>query len=97
MKKIIIPRGKHVLLKPVPKEARESKFGILAPATEKQEQKCEGTIFSIGPDVKDLKVGDEVIYAKFADQDEIKLIESSNEVDYILIHSDDIKAVWGKK
>jgi chaperonin GroES len=69
----IKPLADRVLIKPLPKE-EVTKSGIVLPDTAK-EKPMEGTIIAVGPGNKneegkiiplDVKVGDIVVYAKYA-------------------------------
>lgn len=87
----IRPTQNNVLVKPDSVESRESKYGILTPSNVEQEQKATGVVQAVGPDIKHLKKGDRVIYAKFAG-DPVSLRESGKEVDYFLLFGEDIRA-----
>jgi chaperonin GroES len=65
MKKII-PRKKQILVKPDGDESRMTESGLYKPDTVEQEKKAVGTVVAVGPDVKDIKKGDRVIYGIFA-------------------------------
>jgi chaperonin GroES len=73
MKTKLHPLADRVVIKPMPKE-EITKSGIVLPDTAK-EKPMEGTIIAVGPGSKneegkvvplDVKVGDIVIYAKYA-------------------------------
>lgn len=87
----IIPRVKQVLVKPDPAESRLSAHGLATPSNVEQEQKAIGTVIEVGPDIKDIKKGDRVIYGAFAGE-KIKLKESTKEVEYVLLFDEDILA-----
>jgi len=80
-----------VLVKPIEQEAKETEYGLLLPQTEEKEQKAQGTVEAIGEEVNGLKVGDRVIYGAFAGEN-IKTREGGKEVDYKLLHDDDVIA-----
>lgn len=85
------PLGNRVLIKVV--EATEkTKGGIYIPETASQEKTQRGVIEAIGdsPDIK-VKVGDEVIYAKYSG-DTIKI----DEQEFLLVNFDDVAAVVEK-
>lgn len=63
------PRGKYVLIKQDDEGPRASEYGIVAPASTETEQKAFGTVVGVGPEVKDLKRGDRVIYGKYAGEE----------------------------
>lgn len=91
----IQPLGDRVLVKPVePKEVK--KGGIIIPDTAK-EKPMEGEIVAAGPGKTteegkrlpmDVKAGDRVLYGKYSGT-EIKI----NDVEYLIMHQDDILGV----
>lgn len=87
----IIPRGKYVLIRPVEASTGETRSGLIVPTNVEKEQRSEGTIEAVGPEIKDLKKGDHVIYGAYAGE-EIKLMESSSKVDFRLVMDEDIIA-----
>jgi len=44
----------------------ETEGGILLPSTDREMQKAEGTVKFVGPDVETVKVGDLVVYGRYA-------------------------------
>lgn len=91
MKKRIFPRGKWVLVKPIEKETRETEQGLIVPDTEEREQKAQGTVQSVGEEVKGIKAGDSVIYGAFAGEN-LKMREDGKEVEYKILLDEDIIA-----
>ncbi len=87
----IIPRAKQVLVLPDPEESRELASGLLRPDNEEQERKAIGTVLAVGPGIDDIKVGSRVLYGAFAGEG-VKLKESNKDIDYKLLHDDDILA-----
>ena len=87
----IKPRGKQILVEPDPEESRVSDTGIIIPHTTEQEQKAIGTVLAVGPEIKDIKRDDRVIYAKFGGE-QISLHGSTNKVDYVLLYDEDVLA-----
>ena len=82
------PLGERLLIKPIKEEEKKSEGGIVLPDSAKEKpQKAE--VVAIGDKVEDLdlKVGDKVIFSKYAGT-EIKI----DEEDYIIIDSSDILA-----
>jgi len=88
------PLGDRVLVKPIPRE-EVTKGGIILPDTAKEKPQ-EGEVLAVGPgrlgdDGKrlpmDVKVGDKVIYAKYAGT-EIKI----DGEEYIILRESDILA-----
>lgn len=87
----IRPRGKQVLVKPEGEKSRESFSGLVMPSNVEQEQRAIGTVVSVGPEIKDIKKGDRVIYGAYAGE-KIKLNEGTKEVDYVLLFDEDVLA-----
>jgi chaperonin GroES len=90
-KPTIKPRGQYILVKQDTPEDRENQFGLLMPSNVEQEQKSQGEVYAVSEQIKDIKKGDKVIYGMFAGE-QLKVKENLKEVDYKLIHSDDIIA-----
>ena len=96
------PLGDRVVVKPVDKEEK-TKSGILLPETAKEKPQ-EGIVEAVGTGrildngtkvPMELKVGDKVLYAKYAGN-EFKL----DEVEYLIVSEKDVLAVLasnGKK
>lgn len=87
----ITPRGKQILVKQDDEKARISEHGLATPSSVEQERKAIGIVVSVGPDIKDVKKGDRVIFGAFAGE-KIKLQESTKEVDYVLLFDEDVLA-----
>jgi len=93
----IKPLGDRVLVKPL--EAKEvKKGGIIIPDTVK-EKPMEGEVVAAGPGkisdsgtrmAMDVKAGDKVLYGKYSGT-EVKI----GDVEYLIMHTDDILAVIG--
>jgi chaperonin GroES len=90
----VTPLGDRVVIKPLPKE-EVSKGGIVLPDTVKEKPQ-EGKIIAVGPGklseagkrvTMEVKVGDEVIYSKYAGT-EYKL----DDEDLIIVRESDILA-----
>ena len=91
------PLGDRVVIKPVEREER-TKSGIVLPDTAKEKPQ-EGIVEAIGTGrildsgttvPMELKVGDKVLYAKYAGN-EFKL----DEVEYLIVSEKDVLAVVG--
>jgi chaperonin GroES len=91
------PLGDRVLIKPSPKE-EVTKSGLVIPDTAKEKPQ-EGTVLAIGPGrtddegkriPMDVKVGDRVLYAKYAGT-EVKLEGE----EYLILKETDILAIVG--
>jgi len=67
-----IPLGDRVLVK-VQEPETKTASGIIIPDNASKEKPTQATVVAIGPDVKDVAVGDNVIYTKFARTAEVKL------------------------
>jgi len=89
------PLGDRVVLKPVDKEEK-TKSGILLPDTAKEKPQ-EGIVQAVGTGrildngtkvPMELKVGDKVLYAKYAGN-EFKL----DEIEYLIVSEKDVLAV----
>ena len=87
----IIPRNKYVLVEPEIDKTTKNEFGILIPENVEKEQKAIGLVLAVGKDVKGIQKGDKVLYGMYAGE-RIKMKESSNEVDYVLLFDEDILA-----
>jgi chaperonin GroES len=95
----IKPLGDRVLVKPL--EAKEAKKGsIIIPDTAK-EKPMEGEVVAVGPGKisdngtrmeMDVKKGDKVLYGKYSGT-EVKI----DDVEYLIMHTEDILAVLGEK
>ena len=82
----VIPIGKRVLIKPVEVVA-ETSSGIILPDSQVQ-QKPQGTVVSIGPDVKEIEVGDFVQWVINISVDDKEFIHEGER--HILLHQDAI-------
>ena len=93
------PLGDRVVVKPVDKEEK-TKSGILLPETAKEKPQ-EGIVEAVGTGrildngtkvPMELKVGDKVLYAKYAGN-EFKL----DEIEYLIVSEKDVLAVLSSK
>ena len=84
----IKPRGKQVLVQVDPEQSRKSDSGIVTPDNVEQERKAIGKVIALGTDVKDLKVGDKVIYGAFAGEK----LKINDNIDYVLLFDEDTLA-----
>lgn len=87
----IVPRGKLVLVRVDDAESAVSEYGISAPDNVEQEQKAFGTVEAVGPDIKDLKKGNRVIYGAYAGE-QIEVQEGDGKVQYRLLDDEDVIA-----
>ncbi|SRR5258708_21710207 len=87
----IIPRGPYMLIKPIGDEPRENENGLIVPPKIEQEQRAQGTVEAVSSEIKDVKIGDTVIYGAYAGE-ELRLRENGKEVLYKLLHNDDVIA-----
>jgi len=88
----IIPRGEWVLIKPTEKSDKETEQGLILPDAEEKEQKATGMVLLVGNKVsKDIAPSSKVIYGAFAGEN-VKVIEDGKEVEYKLLHDEDIIA-----
>lgn len=81
----IKPRNDLVLVR---LNVEEEKRSFIIADTVEKEDKAEGEVMAVGPQVEDLKVGDKILFGKFAGDDVERL-----EVKYKLIKSEDILAI----
>jgi chaperonin GroES len=91
------PLGDRVVIKPSPKE-EVTKSGLIIPDTAKEKPQ-EGTVLAVGPGKldeegkrlpMDVKVGDKVLYAKYAGT-EVKL----DGEEHLIVKESDILAIVG--
>lgn len=84
----IKPIGERVLVKPV-KKSEKTASGIILSGTSEKDNPNLGEVIALGKGEKlaDIKVGDTVVYAKFAGT-EIESIEK-----YIILNAEDVLAV----
>lgn len=87
----ITPRGKQILVKPDPEPSRASEHGVYKPDNVEQDVKSIGTVESVGPEVKDVKKGDRVVYGAFAGE-KLKFSDSLKDADFILLFDEDVLA-----
>lgn len=87
----IKPRGTQILVKPDGEGSRTSKNGIITPDNVEQEKKSIGTVLAVGPDMKDVKKGDRVIYGAFAGE-KMKWKEGTDEAEVVLLFDEDVLA-----
>ncbi len=64
----IIPRGNNVLVKQDKPISGVNEYGLSRPSSEEREPKSTGKVIEIG-NVKDIKIGDHVVYGTFAGDD----------------------------
>lgn len=87
----IVPRGKQILVLVDEETSRVNAHGIVIPDDVEQERKAQGTVESVGPDIKDVKAGDRVIYGAFAGES-VKVRNGDKQVDYKLLDDADVIA-----
>lgn len=68
-----------------------SEHGIVTPENIEKEQKAYGTVVAVGPDIKDVKVGDRVVYGMYSGED-IEQDEKGAKVQYKLLDDEDVIA-----
>jgi chaperonin GroES len=59
------PLGNRILAK-IPEEKTQTQSGIFIPDNASKEKPTQADVVAIGTEVKDINVGDRVVYAKFA-------------------------------
>ena len=87
----IIPRGKRILVKRDEAKGGVSEHGIVTPESVEKEQKAYGTVVAVGPEIKDVKVGDRVVYGAYAGED-IEQEEKGKKVEFKLLDDEDVIA-----
>ena len=87
----IQPRGARILVKRDEAKRGVSEHGIVTPENVEKEQKAYGTVVAVGSEVKDVKVGDRVVYGAYAGED-IEQEEKGKKVDYKLLDDEDVIA-----
>lgn len=81
------PLGERVLIKR--QEAQKTKGGIYLPETA-QEKPKQGTIVAIGSEkVKDLKIGDKILFAAYAGSE----VRMGDEEGYLILPADEVLCV----
>ena len=81
------PLENRILIKP--REAEEkTEGGIYLPETASKEKPQQGEVIAVGPDFKELKKGDRVIFAKYGGT-EIKIEDD----EYLVLGEDDVLAI----
>ncbi len=84
----VIPLGDRVLVKQLSQE-EVTKSGIVLPATADKEKKAQGKITALGngAEIKSLglKVGDTVVFGKYAGE-EVEVEEAGEQVEYKILY-----------
>ena len=83
----IRPLGERVLIKQT-KQEEVTKSGIVLPDTVSKEKPIIGEVSAIGESIKEIKVGDKVIYEKYAGT-EVK----DNDETYLLLEEKNVLAI----
>ena len=83
----IRPLGERVLIKQT-KQEEVTKSGIVLSDTVSKEKPIIGEVSAIGESIKEIKVGDKVIYEKYAGT-EVK----DNDVTYLLLEEKNVLAI----
>lgn len=86
---IIKPRKNQILVKPDPEPAKETENGLVRPDNEEQERKAIGTVEAVGPDIKDVKKGDRIIFGAFAGE---KIEFEKENTEFLLLFDEDVLA-----
>ena len=83
----IRPLGERVLIKQT-KQEEVTKSGIVLPDTVSKEKPIIGEVTAVGKSIKEIKVGDKVIYEKYAGT-EVK----DNDETYLLLKKKNVLAI----
>ncbi len=84
------PLGDRVLIK-VKEQQTQTASGIYIPDNATQEKPTQAEVIAIGSDVKDVKVGDQVVYTKFARSATVTLDNN----DYLVMEISEILGIMG--
>jgi|SaaInl48_10m_RNA_FD_contig_31_751631_length_420_multi_49_in_0_out_0_2 chaperonin GroES len=79
------PIGDRVLVK-VDEIETKTASGIIIPDNASQEKPTTAEVIAIGDEVKHIKIGDKIIYAKYAKNDTVTL----DEKDYLVMETSEI-------
>ena len=85
------PLGDRVLLK-VQEVETKTASGIYIPENASQEKPTTAEVVAIGSDVEHVKVGDQVIYDKFARTTEVTV----EDVEYLVIETSEVLGKFGE-
>ena len=85
------PLGNRVLLK-VQEVETKTASGIYIPENASQEKPTTAEVVAIGSEVKDVKIGDQVIYTKFARSSEVTV----DGVDYLVMETSEVLGKFGE-
>jgi len=86
------PLGDRVLIK-VKEAETKTASGIYIPDNAEKEKPTQAEIIAIGSEVKDVKVGDNVVFTKFARSATVTL----EETDYLVMETAEILGIMGGK
>lgn len=92
----IQPRRNYVLVEKDKAANQVSENGIVAPTSIEKEEKAYGTVIAVGPEIKDLKKGDRVIYGAYSGE-EIEVMEKGKKIKYRLLEDEFIIAFINEK
>jgi chaperonin GroES len=83
------PTRSRVLLKVQDQETKTAS-GIYIPDNASKEKPQQATVVAIGDDVKDIKVGDKVLFAKYADSSDVKI----DSEEYLVLKAKEIIGIF---
>jgi len=86
------PLGDRVLIK-VKEIETQTASGIYIPDNATQEKPTQAEIIAIGSDVKDVKVGDQVVFTKFARSATVTI----DNIEYLVMEISEILGIMGGK
>ena len=84
------PLGDRVLLK-VQEIETKTAGGIYIPDSAQQEEKTQASVVAIGSDVKHVKIGDEVVFTKYAKSATVTL----DNKEYLVMETSEVLGVIG--
>jgi chaperonin GroES len=86
------PLGDRVLIK-VKEVETQTASGIYIPDNAQKEKPTQAEVMAIGSDVKDVSVGDQVVFTKFARSATVTL----DGTDYLVMETSEILGIMGRK
>ena len=81
--------GKWLIVKPVDKESKTTKSGLVRPDNDEDKQNSAGTVVSTGKDVDGISIGDRVLYGVYAGES-VEVLEKGKKVEYRFVLPEDV-------
>ena len=86
----IKPLGRNIFIIPIDEMEKETTSGIILPESVEKAPPVKGQVAFIGPEVKDIASGDNILFRKYS-PDSIEIDEEK----YLVAEEDDILAILG--